>query len=554
MDLKIFKQKPININMAGISSEGLAAADTSVSIFQKINAQIKSTQTENHSKQEEPIKSKDGNYSFLVEKKDSIESVITFTDNATKNKYDITLSNFNDPSIKKFTNTLSQASDDFLADLCAETKTIKYDPDLDKKLNADGLYIQDIDEITLDNVDLYTLTHEVGHAVSFRNNLGNNLFSNCVGNDDNNGLGLVLRKASDIKIPSSFDNTKDLFSDGLNRFTKDGNHQYSYEKNAQNKYGTYATANSKELYAEGYALLQTGKCQSKDVLLKYFPESLLAIQKDVETTRNLSFDKRNLHNKSNTTQNGYSNSKIATEISKDESGNPLKIETLKLDDIMITVTTDKSGKTSTNIESKEKFKNTDEKVKSDGIITTSYYRDFNENLTTKTRHQCNFIFENKDLVETILDNTTIKYPDGEETTNTLTKTKFKDGHLDVSNYEKSTCSNGEIKENNSTKSTFNDGHIETNMYTKITDKNGQEIIKGNAESTLPDGPLTISNYKILTDQSKKGKVNSSSKSIFKDGHSEIHEQEGTIDSQGKITIINEKKYVIPIESKLKNVK
>lgn len=542
---KIFANKTQNIN----NTNAAGAPDTlTQSIFfmqQKMVTETTKEPLEQISKNPD-TKSKDGNYSFLINKKDSIESVITFTDSTTKNKYNIVLSNFNDSSIEKLTNTLSQASDDVIADLCAESKTIKYDPDLDKKQNAVGLYTQNTDEITLENIDLNTLTHEVGHAVSFRNNNGNNLFTNCVGND-NNGLSTVLGKPSYGKKLGVFDNNKDLFSDGLNRFTKDGNHQYSYEKNAQNEYGTYASANSKELYAEGYTLLQTGKCQSKDVLLKYFPESLLVIQKDVEATRNLSFDKRNLHNTSNTTQSGYSNSKITTEISKDESGNPLKIETLKLDDIMITVTTDKSGKTSTSVVSKEKFKNTDEKIKSDGILTTSYYRDFNENLITKTRHQDNLTFEDKDRdeMESILDNTIIKHSDGEETTNTLIKTKYKDGRLDVSNFEKNTCPNREIKESNSTKSTFNDGRIETNKYTKITDKNGQEIINGTSESTLPNVLLTISNYEIITDKNKKGKLNSSAKTIFKDGHSEIHEQEGTIDPQGKLTITSEKKYQMP---------
>lgn len=554
MDLKIFKQNPINIDMAGISSGGLAAADTSVSIFQKINAQIKSTETENNSKQEEPIKSKDGNYSFTINKINDKESVITFKNSAQNTESDIKLSNFSVEAIETLKTTLKQANDDVLGDLCCEVKNINYDPDLHTRESADGQYNSATDDIKLDNLNLETLVHELGHAVSYRYVGENNIFPGDIITAPFRSMFETINDKNEIKQVQKQEQEQDFFEKGLTRFKNEGKTPFLFTDKDKNLPGTYATANQRECYAEAYTLLHTGKCQSRYTLLEYFPEKILDVQRDIEKTRELSPKIRNKSNNFDTPPKYITKNKIVTEMSNDENGNPLKIETLKLDDITIIVKTDKFGRTSTNVESKEKFKNTDEKVKSDGIITTSYYRDFNENLTTKTRHQDNFTFENKDLVETILDNTTIKYPDGEETTNTLVKTKYKDGHSDVSDFEKNTCSNGEIKESNSIKSTFNDGHIETNKYTKITDKNGQEIIKGTAESTLPDGSLNISNYEIITDQSKKGKVNSSSKSIFKDGHSEIQEQEGTIDPQGKLTITSEKKYTIPANSELKSVK
>lgn len=107
-----------------------------------------------------------------------------------------------------------------------------------------------------------TYTHELGHAIDYN--------------------GYVINTHS-----SGATSFKKTFEKELKAYIEAGKVQYSYKKgfkveretiNTENdfyyEYNTaYATANEKEMFAECYTLMMLGDCQSKDHILKYFPET-----------------------------------------------------------------------------------------------------------------------------------------------------------------------------------------------------------------------------------------------------------------------------------------
>ena len=50
---------------------------------------------------------------------------------------------------------------------------------------------------------------------------------------------------------------------------------------------TYATTNEEEMFAECYTLLMLGNCGSKDIIVKFFPKTLKAVEKHIEYVRSL---------------------------------------------------------------------------------------------------------------------------------------------------------------------------------------------------------------------------------------------------------------------------
>lgn len=99
---------------------------------------------------------------------------------------------------------------------------------------------------------------------------------------------------------------KATFEKELKRYIASGKQQFSYERGfkvegkfVQNDEGgnydtnsVYATANEKEMFAECYTLMMLGDCQSKEHILKYFPETFKAAQTMLAEIRAKSDDER----------------------------------------------------------------------------------------------------------------------------------------------------------------------------------------------------------------------------------------------------------------------
>lgn len=289
------------------------------------------------------------NYSFSSTKTDKGYELIC-TDKINNKSFNITLTNFTEDALNELLETLKQASDELLADLCAETQTINYNRNLAYEGSIKGAgHDADTDIITFNQFSLENLAHEVGHAVS---------------NTDDNHTNTTSG------INCLIDSQQNLFNTGLARFFKGSNSRFSQNFRTD----MYATNNVRDCYAECYTLLMTGNCYSKEILLKYFPEALLAVQKDIEKTRTLTLDKRNLPNNSNEVQNYNSTkSKIKTETLPDGG----KKETFIVDNRTITVTTNVKGRTSTDVKKEEE--NYIKYQKGGGYFqykTTEYSKDF----------------------------------------------------------------------------------------------------------------------------------------------------------------------------------
>ena len=94
-----------------------------------------------------------------------------------------------------------------------------------------------------------------------------------------------------------------MFEKELKKYIASGKVQYSYEKGFEPSctntkdghldYNTaYATANEKEMFAECYTLMMLGYCQSKDHILKYFPETFKVAGKLIAEIRQKSDTER----------------------------------------------------------------------------------------------------------------------------------------------------------------------------------------------------------------------------------------------------------------------
>lgn len=104
--------------------------------------------------------------------------------------------------------------------------------------------------------DLYTLVHELGHAVDYKGIIN----ASTIGNDKN---------------------FKKIYNNELTKYLKQTGSQ-TFNRN------NYCINNEREMFAECYALLMTGDSESKETIEKYFPQSLKYIEKTITEIRNKS--------------------------------------------------------------------------------------------------------------------------------------------------------------------------------------------------------------------------------------------------------------------------
>lgn len=117
---------------------------------------------------------------------------------------------------------------------------------------AGGYYTNKDDTIVTSPIHL---VHELGHAIDYHGEAGNN-------------ISLITR---DSEIVSTFE-------EELEAFKAAGNKQYDYKDDSTRMPQNYATANVREMFAESYTLMMTGKCKSGNTILKYFPKTFALIQ------------------------------------------------------------------------------------------------------------------------------------------------------------------------------------------------------------------------------------------------------------------------------------
>ena len=147
------------------------------------------------------------------------------------------------------------------------------------------------DEIVSITQNLETLVHEIGHAMDFSYN--------------------NPEKSNQSKACNS-EKFQEAFYSGMHRYKTAGYTRFSNDKNyksveeqqfdeltldEQSKKGfrydsNYCTYKIEEMMAECYTLLILGDCQSKNVILKNFPECLECAKEIIEETRNLPDEER----------------------------------------------------------------------------------------------------------------------------------------------------------------------------------------------------------------------------------------------------------------------
>lgn len=209
-------------------------------------------------------------------------SVFTITNNKTNEMRQIDLvellKNFKTSEERnKFVKKLQEMPAEVLMDIAAEQqsficlngKTV-VSTENGAGCNAAGYYSSGTDQVAVHIQGLYsmgfidTLVHEMGHALDYNKQNGNNNSS-----ATNNEYYLQI------------------FNEEMEEYLAAGNKRYVYgEFHLTNS--TYATANEREMFAECYALLMTGDCSSKKVIEKYFPRMLSYVKQLIEHNRSLS--------------------------------------------------------------------------------------------------------------------------------------------------------------------------------------------------------------------------------------------------------------------------
>lgn len=200
------------------------------------------------------------------------------------NKFLSKCTEFERAVIKK--NLVENLPGEVLEDIAIESRFVKVSPDMkvisyNEDIEAAGYYQSRSDSITLSRKEIYNIhipifgldqisssipevyTHELGHAIDYN--------------------GYVLNTNS-----SGANKFKEVFEKELEKYKAAGKVQYSYEKGFKqettlnNNTGktdmntAYATANEEEMFAECYTLMMLGDCQSKEHILKYFPQTFEA--------------------------------------------------------------------------------------------------------------------------------------------------------------------------------------------------------------------------------------------------------------------------------------
>lgn len=137
----------------------------------------------------------------------------------------------------------------------------------------DGIYHSLEDEIALKTISKEVLVHELGHAIDYN--------------------GRILNT-------SSIENNQDFetsYKKEMKNYLAQGGKRYqdseTYIDEKGNESSTYATQDSGEMFAECYTLLMLGENKSKEIITKFFPETLKIVEKHIEHIRSLPQNVRN---------------------------------------------------------------------------------------------------------------------------------------------------------------------------------------------------------------------------------------------------------------------
>ncbi|MCM1339339.1 MAG: hypothetical protein NC191_06685 [Muribaculaceae bacterium] len=182
---------------------------------------------------------------------------------------DVLLKNYPDAKDRaRMINQLQQLPGEVLMDIAIETDSFipmktgdVVNVDGGASCSAAGFYRSSNDTVHLDQYGgTDTLVHEMGHAVDY------------------------CGKSNKSSVASSKKFVR-IFNEEMRKFVAAGNRRFVYGDEKRDP-SAYATANEREMFAECYTLLMTGKCKSKNVIEKYFPKCLEYINKQIELNRN----------------------------------------------------------------------------------------------------------------------------------------------------------------------------------------------------------------------------------------------------------------------------
>ena len=138
---------------------------------------------------------------------------------------------------------------------------------------AGAWYSSDDDAITIGVSGDYSsennLVHELGHAVDY-----NGRFFNTASSESSKIFDKAFKSEIDQYIAKGFK-------------AYDGSENTDYDGSS-----SYATYNKREMFAECYTLMMTGNCNSKQVILDHFPQTLKAVGALIKDIRTMEESKR----------------------------------------------------------------------------------------------------------------------------------------------------------------------------------------------------------------------------------------------------------------------
>lgn len=162
-----------------------------------------------------------------------------------------------------------------LEDMAIELQHVEGHSGNEKELrvdNFDGLYRGDDSCVIFNSNWKDTNVHETGHAIDYTYRTGSN---------------------SNETAKSSF---FEAFEQEINNYKAKGNQCFIKGENGNSTgldgYYNYCTYNEREMFAECYTLLMLGDCNSKECILKHFPNCLREAKKILEEIRKMPDDIR----------------------------------------------------------------------------------------------------------------------------------------------------------------------------------------------------------------------------------------------------------------------
>lgn len=200
----------------------------------------------------------------------------TVVDNSTGKKYtlnlDKMLSKLPDAERAKTLKMMQNLPAEILIDLSVEINKKINDGKNIKIKNAAAFYTPDDNEITLGvNRPIYdnakNFVHELGHAIDY-----NGVILNTAGSADGN-MKKVFEKELKAYLAKGYKQ-----SEGAGRTS-------TVMLNGK-KQSSYATTDEQEMFAECYTLMMLGDCKSKEIIMKFFPETFNTAKKLLAEIRN----------------------------------------------------------------------------------------------------------------------------------------------------------------------------------------------------------------------------------------------------------------------------